>query len=200
MSSSTALTVVKNGDRTSDNTSSDITFDQIPGLDYFINYALVDKMAAPEYEQLLGYYRRSKLLRQQAVTTPLTTGTTLRPFNSEEDSFMDWQEKYIDKLDRDIGEIKTSFSDTEKRIGDTVDRAVNQMNQNVSQVLGELREKDNQRHTEFLHIQTAMTQLGDTLDTKLDETNKHVNNISIATIIGIASIVVGFIAALIARG
>lgn len=81
---------------------------------------------------------------------------------------MDWQEKYIDKLDRDLSEIKQSLAATEERIARSIDHA-----------LVEIRNLDNQRHAEYLDIRNFLA-----------EERRWVIGIAIATILGIAAMAV----------
>ncbi|GAV21564.1 hypothetical protein [Carboxydothermus pertinax] len=86
---------------------------------------------------------------------------------SKEVNSMDWQEKYLDKLDRDISDMKASLRATEERVA-----------QMISQTLSEMRDRDNQRHQEFLTIKT------DIADTK-----KWFFGIIISVIIGFAGLI-----------
>lgn len=81
---------------------------------------------------------------------------------------MDWQEKYLDKLDRDIGEIKASLRTTEERIANI-----------VNQALSEMRDRDNQRHQEYLSIKDDIA-----------STRRWVIGIVISIFIGIAGLAI----------
>ena len=92
-----------------------------------------------------------------------------------EGQIMDWQEKYLDKLDRDIGDMKSSLRATEERIGGM-----------VNQTLSEMRDRDGQRHTEFLALRS------DYLALRSDnaESRRWSIAMAIATILGIATMVI----------
>lgn len=87
---------------------------------------------------------------------------------------MDWQEKYIDKLDREISDMKESLRATEERIVNL-----------ISQSLTEMRDRDNQRHQEFLELRK------DNLETRRWIIGMVISaiGVSIAAIVGIASII-----------
>ncbi|WP_141265547.1 MULTISPECIES: DUF1515 family protein [Neomoorella] len=93
----------------------------------------------------------------------------------EGETQVDWQEKYLDKLDRDIGEIKQSLQATEERIAAM-----------VSQTLGEIRDRDNQRHAEVQTIRADMQ----AIRSDNEETRRWIIGMAIATILGIAAMVV----------
>lgn len=88
---------------------------------------------------------------------------------------MDWQEKYLDKLDRDVGDIKQSLRATEERIASM-----------VSQTLGEMRDRDNQRHAE---VQTIRSDI-QAIRSDNEETRRWIIGKAIATILGVAAMVV----------
>lgn len=90
------------------------------------------------------------------------------------DVIMDWQEKYIDKLDREISDMKESLRATEERIVNL-----------ISQSLTEMRDRDNQRHQEFLELRK------DNLETRRWIIGMVISaiGVSIAAIVGIASII-----------
>lgn len=89
---------------------------------------------------------------------------------------MDYQEKYLDKLDRDIGDMKSSLRGTEERIAGM-----------INQTLGEMRDRDNQRHTEFLALRS------DNAETRRWVIGMVIGaiGVAIAAIIGIVSVVIG---------
>lgn len=96
------------------------------------------------------------------------------------DVFMDWQEKYIDKLDRDIGEMKESLRETEERIANMIDRS-----------LAEMRDRDNQRHQEMLTLISEINAIkNDNLETRRWIIGMVISaiGVSLAAIIGMLSI------------
>ena len=90
---------------------------------------------------------------------------------------MDWQEKYLDKLDRDISEMKNVVQASEDRIARMIENA-----------LTEMRDRDNQRHQEIIEIRT-----------RLDEQTKYVRQISLATIGAIAALVISVLVAILTK-
>ena len=77
-----------------------------------------------------------------------TTSTTASDYIGEGRSTMDWQEKYFDKMDKDFTEMKDSLRATEDRIA-----------RNIEQSMAEMRDRDNQRHSEFLSIKNEFSEL-----------------------------------------
>lgn len=80
---------------------------------------------------------------------------------------MDWQEKYFDQLEKNISEIKESFRHTEQHI-----------TQIVNQALDELRDRDNQRHSEIREIKD-----------RLDAERRWIMGIAITVILSVATMV-----------
>lgn len=70
-----------------------------------------------------------------------------------------WQEKYLDKVDQSISEMKFSLRETKEDI-----------RQMISQTLSEMRDRDNQRHTEFLSMNERMDALQNTVKTEARQT------------------------------
>ena len=54
----------------------------------------------------------------------------------------------------------------------------------------EMRDRDNQRAAEIMEIRQDMKNMQASLDSKIDSMGKHVRNLSVATIIGVATIAV----------
>lgn len=124
-------------------------------------------------EEFSARLRYNKLI--DAFTTTAAT--------NEEGQIMDWQEKYLDKLDRDIGDMKSSLRATEERIEGM-----------INQTMSEMRDRDGQRHTEILALR------GDIQAIRTDnaETRRWVIGmvigaigVALAAIIGIVSVVIG---------
>jgi len=124
-----------------------------------------------------------RIVFRELVETRAQTGPTI-----EEGKAMDWQEKYFDKLDRDIGEMKNSLRATEERIAGM-----------INQTLGELRDRDNQRHGEILGMKADMQAIrSDTAETRRWIIGMVIAaiGVALAAIIGVVSIVlsvVGFL-------
>lgn len=97
------------------------------------------------------------------------------------DNRMDWQEKYLDKLDRDIGEMKNSLKFTEERIADM-----------ISQTLSDMRDRDKQRHEEILALRNDIQAIRtDNAETKRWIIGMVISaiGVALAAIIGIVSVV-----------
>ena len=54
----------------------------------------------------------------------------------------------------------------------------------------EMRDRDNQRAKEIIELRQDMKDMQNRLDAKIDGMGKHVRNLSVATIIGVATIAV----------
>lgn len=115
---------------------------------------------------------RNKLMPRVAQTAQAIVETAA---TREGGSQVDWQEKYLDKLDRDVGDIKQSLRATEERIASM-----------VSQTLGEMRDRDNQRHAE---VQTIRSDI-QAIRSDNEETRRWIIGMAIATILGVAAMVV----------
>lgn len=109
----------------------------------------------------------------------------------EDDKLSDWQEKYLDKLGQDIADIKASSRASEERVS-----------QMVSQMLGELRDRDNQRHAETLDLRKETSGLIESvhkdihgLNDKIAENLKWSIGILVSSVIGVAAIIVTILVA-----
>jgi len=89
---------------------------------------------------------------------------------------MDSQEKYIDKLDRDISDMKNTLRATEESIAGM-----------INQTLSEMRDRDNQRHSEFLALRS------DNTSTRYWVIGMVMSaiGVALAAIIGIVSVIIG---------
>ena len=92
---------------------------------------------------------------------------------------MDWQEKYIDKVDKEISDIKSEIRNLEANI-------TNNISTQFELFRSEMRHIDNQRVDDMREIRSS-----------LESTNKHVqsmvssvHSIAIATVIGVAAMVI----------
>lgn len=85
---------------------------------------------------------------------------------------MDWQEKYIDKVDRDVSDIKKDIHNMESNIE-------NKISTQFELFRNEMRHLDNQRVADMREIRDSLT-----------GNMRHVQNMSQATIIGVASMVI----------
>jgi len=154
-----------------------------------VDYDKSEVLSSPFY-----FYRDTKSLeRVFELITELANSATefisaYRWFASTkgEEEGMNWQEKYIDKLDRDMNEIKLSLRATEEHIS-----------QMINQTLGEMRDRDNQRHKEFLEISRKMDSLENKLTSRMDsieaKTERQLNwvfTMALSVIIGVAAMVI----------
>jgi len=110
----------------------------------------------------------------------------------KDENAMDWQEKYFDKLDRDISDMKNSLQATEDRIARMIENAMNEIRDRENQRQAEMRDRDNQRHQEMMEIRTSL----DNLQKQIHEERKWVMGTNIAAISGIAAIVVAVLIAI----
>lgn len=129
-----------------------------------------DYSASNEYNILKAHALTNKLILN------LIEMQTKATITSEEEQMMDWQEKYLDKLDRDISDMKNSLRATEERIAGM-----------VNQALSEMGDRDNQRHTEFLALRS------DNAETRRWVIGMAIGSIGVAlaAVIGIVSVVIG---------
>lgn len=100
--------------------------------------------------------------------------------NRQGGDLMDWQDKYIEKVDQEITEVKSEIKNLEDRIGNKIDSKLEEFR-------NEMRHLDTQRAEDMREIRS-----------NLESTNKHVqsmvssvHSVAIAAIIGIATMVIG---------
>lgn len=98
---------------------------------------------------------------------------TTKSSSRKDDLSMDWQEKYIDKLDRDVDEVKKTITASEERISRMIESS-----------LTEMRDRDNQRQQDMNQIRSS-----------IDSINDRIKNLTITAVVAIASMVVTFIVA-----
>ncbi len=63
----------------------------------------------------------------------------------------------------------------------------------------EMRDRDNQRATEIREIRQDMKDMQTRLDAKIDNIGNHVRNLSVATIIGVATIAITVVYSILTR-
>jgi len=63
----------------------------------------------------------------------------------------------------------------------------------------EMRDRDNQRATEIREIRQDMKNMQTRLDAKIDNIGNHVRNLSVATIIGVATIAITVVYSILTR-
>ena len=131
------------------------------------------------------------LTRAYLDQAALTEGNTDAFRDKEADEGMvDWQERYIEKLDQNIQEIKNDAKETRKEIHNMearmADRIDSKLDSKLEEFRSEMRHLDNQRVEDMREIRNS-----------LESTNKHVqsmvssvHSISIATVIGVAAMVI----------
>lgn len=99
----------------------------------------------------------------------------------KEESSVDWQERYIDKLDRDVSDMKASLKATEDRIAGM-----------INQTLGEMRDRDNQRHAEVLGLKSDIQAIrSDNAETRRWVIGMVISaiGVALAAIIGVVSVI-----------
>ena len=85
------------------------------------------------------------------------------------------EEKKINEIDKRVDSLETTFK---------------MFMQEMRDFKTEMRNRDNQRAKEIMEIRQDMKTMQASLDTKIDSMGKHVRNLSVATIIGVATIAV----------
>lgn len=102
--------------------------------------------------------------------------------SAKEGGIMDWQEKYIDKLDKAIEKIDLRIDGVKEDITNLKKEIRTEFNQVIGQFLGEIRDRDNQRHNELLMINQRIDKnIGD-LTSEIRATNKWIIGLVIAAI------------------
>ena len=104
---------------------------------------------------------------------------------------MDWEAKYIDKLDKDIDSLKG----IEQRITQHFDLKINEL-------ATELRHLDAERSNEVRHLDSQRVDDMREIRESLKSTRSHVQNLTIAATVGIATMVltaIGMVITLILR-
>ncbi|MBE8951853.1 MAG: hypothetical protein SR1Q7_01755 [Quinella sp. 1Q7] len=81
------------------------------------------------------------------------------------------------------------MSKQEKRIVE-VEKRVDTLEAVFKSFMQEMRDRDNQRAAEIMELRQDMKTMQANLDAKIDGMGKHVRNLSVATIIGVATIAV----------
>lgn len=81
------------------------------------------------------------------------------------------------------------MSKQEKRIVE-VEKRVDTLEAVFKSFMQEMRDRDNQRAAEIMELRQDMKTMQANLDAKIDDMGKHVRNLSVATIIGVATIAV----------
>ena len=111
------------------------------------------------------------------------------------DDEMEWQEKYIDKLNQDVSDIRTEMQgirsemrDMRQELKTEIREMRQEINATLDRALAEMRDRDNQRHQEILTMQTKIDENVAGLKTEISSTNKWVIGLVVTTIIGIVTI------------
>jgi len=106
------------------------------------------------------------------------------------DISMDWQEKYIDSLDKNVQEIKREIKETRAEIKQDFDSKLNQF-------MSELRDRDNQRHQEIIAMQQRIDNniselKGDIKATQdnISKTNKWIMGLVISAVVSFIAVAV----------
>ena len=111
------------------------------------------------------------------------------------DDEMEWQEKYIDKLNQDVSDIRTEtrgirseMRDMRQELKTEIREMRQEINATLDRALAEMRDRDNQRHQELLAIQNKIDANVAGLKKEINSTNKWVIGLVVTTIIGIVTI------------
>ena len=104
------------------------------------------------------------------------------------DDEMEWQEKYIDKLNQDVSDIKSDMRAMRQELKTEIREMRQEINATLDRALTEMRDRDNQRHQEILTMQTKIDENVAGLKTEISSTNKWVIGLVVTTIIGIVTI------------
>ena len=100
------------------------------------------------------------------------------------DDEMEWQEKYIDKLNQDVTDIRSEI----RGIRAEMKEMRQEIKSDIQSMMAEMRDRDNQRHQEILTMQTKIDENVAGLKTEISSTNKWVIGLVVTTIIGIVTI------------
>lgn len=92
---------------------------------------------------------------------------------------MDWQEKYIDKVDRDIDEVKNTITASEDRIS-----------RMIESTMTEMRDRDNQRLHEMSEIRASMENMQESMRSERRWVIGTTLSLAITAIIGIATMII----------
>ncbi|MCM8901291.1 hypothetical protein KVG29_08670 [Caldicoprobacter algeriensis] len=149
-------------------TTNDTDFENDIAINEWYNNIVIDNII-PRY--ISDQYLKSSMRRILSEVWDTYSQTA----STKEGGYMDWQEKYLDKLDRDVAEMKASLRNTEDRIA-----------QMINQALTEMRDRDNQRHQEFLEVNRRI----EDIRREIKGDRQWIAGIAIATIIGIAAMIV----------
>lgn len=168
----------RKGQKISTNTS-EMTYNKSEDIFYLYNSELMNKI-----DDILAY---SKQNLHNYIDERLCDLSNLKVEGGDN---MDWQEKYIDKLDKDVDDIKSEIKNIESKIDYRLDKAVSEMREIVNQTLAELRDRDNQRHLEIIELQKKIDNNIDSINNQFKEDRKWIIGLVITTIIGIAAMVI----------
>ena len=69
------------------------------------------------------------------------------------DDEMEWQEKYIDKLNQDVSDIKSDMRAMRQELRTEMSEMRQEIKSDIQSMMAEMRDRDNQRHQEILSIQ-----------------------------------------------
>lgn len=98
------------------------------------------------------------------------------------DDLMDWQEKYIEKVDQSISEIKQGLRDTENRISEMINKHI-EYNTHL----------DEERHSEILKVNEKLDQSIESINNKIDGANKWIIGLVITAMTAIAAMVLSIL-------
>ena len=106
-----------------------------------------------------------------------------------ENSSLNWQDKYIDKLSKDMDCI----SGMEHRLMDYIDRSFAKLDNRIDKLELRMESMDIKHNSELRDVKTNI----EVLREKIEANNKHTQNLVTATIVGIGAISVGVLGVMI---
>ncbi|WDU84244.1 hypothetical protein [Caloramator sp. Dgby_cultured_2] len=172
LAGNTQLEVIKGGkDINMSTNSSEMMYNKINNTDHSISDEFMNKIS-----EILAY---SKQELHNYVDERLCD---LSNMNIEGGENMDWQEKYIEKLNQDVSEIKNDIKNLENKIDEKLDR-----------VLTEFRDRDNQRHLEIIELHKKIDNNIDNIHKELKEDKKWLIGLVITNIFGMIATIIGIV-------
>ena len=90
------------------------------------------------------------------------------------------------------------MTEQEKKIVE-VEKRVDSLEAVFKSFMQEMRDRDNQRAEDIRELRQDMKNMQASLDAKIDSMGKHVRNLSVATIIGVATIAITVVYSILSR-
>ncbi|KYH30970.1 hypothetical protein [Neomoorella mulderi] len=170
------LTLYKSEQRKAETNSNNFPPDFSTGM----GYNELEEIIATRNRELI--YSLMIYILNRFSTPGFIEALTETAATNEEGQNMDWQEKYLDKLDRDFSEIKAEFHAMRSELQASAKATEERVARIVDQALGEMRDRDNQRHQAFLDIRNFLA-----------EERRWVIAMAVTTILGVAAMVIAIL-------